>query len=268
MDDTTKKPFWTEARLAAWEKNKEARMQGLLKAQRATSGPASEKKLAGLERSKEARMQGLQKANEATRGKPASKKRLAALQRLADARRGKPLSETHKQNDREALLKKHVEDPVFHEQQRQRAIKVVIDPLVRQKNSDAQQRLKNDPEYRQKNLAHLAAVHKANPSGLERQIKGLLDALGVEYIQQYQIDAVCVDFYLPVRHLVIEVQGCYWHGCEQCHHSHPEKQKADRRREYFIRRLGYNLYILWEHDMNDVNSKGMIGLMSRLEGGS
>ena len=291
MDDTTKKPFWTEARKAAFERSKEARMQGLLKAQEANRGPASAK-------------------------------RLAALQRLADARRGIPLSEEKKQKDRDALLQKYAEDPEFRERQRQASTEANMSLEMRRKNSEGVRRVQSTPEYKQNHKEAMArpevrealakgqrgrvhteehnrktsetaitggirkaqwalvsfeerqrhtmpgriASQEANTSSLEIQVKTLLDALGVDYIQQYQIDTVLVDFYIPARHLVLEVNGCYWHQCEVCGHPDLGKRQSDRNRAYFIRSQGYTLYTLWEHDMNDVNSKGMIGLMSRLEG--
>lgn len=111
------------------------------------------------------------------------------------------------------------------------------------------------------------ASQLANTSSLEVQIAGLLDALGIEYTPQYQIGATHVDFYVPSRNLIIEVNGCWWHGCEQCVENTTEaqeKRQQDMRRQYFLRSQGYNLYTIWEHDMKDAASEGMTGLMSRL----
>jgi G:T-mismatch repair DNA endonuclease (very short patch repair protein) len=110
----------------------------------------------------------------------------------------------------------------------------------------------------------LRASQEAHPSSLEVQIAGLLDALGIEYIPQYEVDMAHVDFYVPSRNLIIEVYGCYWHQCDNCGHPDLGKREQDRKRQYFLRSKGYNLYMLWEHDMKDINSPGMAGLMSRL----
>lgn len=120
---------------------------------------------------------------------------------------------------------------------------------------------------REYTLAGRKASQEANTSNLEVQIKGLLDALGVEYIQQYEVSLTHVDFYIPSRHLIIEVYGCYWHQCELCGHPDLGKRTADMQRQYFLRSQGYDLYILWEHDMKNTTSVGMRGLLTRMEGG-
>lgn len=111
------------------------------------------------------------------------------------------------------------------------------------------------------------ASQLGNPSSLEVQIAGLLDVLGIEYTPQYPVGMTHVDFYIPSCNLIIEVNGCWWHGCEQCAPNTveaQEKRQQDMKRLYFLRSQGYNVYTLWEHDMKDPNSQGMIGLMSRL----
>lgn len=124
-------------------------------------------------------------------------------------------------------------------------------------------------ERRRVTLAGRRASQLANASSLETQVAGLLDALGIEYTPQYQVGMTHVDFYVPSRNLLIEVNGCWWHGCEQCVENTAEaqeKRQQDRKRLYFLRSQGYTVYTIWEHDMKDAGSQGMIGLLSRLTG--
>lgn len=89
-------------------------------------------------------------------------------------------------------------------------------------------------EERQKHtLPGRKASQEANASSLEVQIAGLLDALGIEYIPQFEVNLAHVDFYVPSRNLIIEVYGCYWHQCESC--GHPDSGK---------RQMGYKATIL------------------------
>jgi len=98
---------------------------------------------------------------------------------------------------------------------------------------------------------HTATVASENIriSSLELQVKKLLDAMGIQYEQQKQIGMYWVDFYLPAMNTIVEVYGCWWHGCEQCGKAYPKKNARDRSREAYIKACGYQLVILWEHDL-------------------
>ena len=71
-----------------------------------------------------------------------------------------------------------------------------------------------------------------NPSGPEKAMALLLDRLGVEYQMHHKIGKYRVDFYVPSRNLVIEVDHPYWHGL-------PEIAKRDAQRDDVLSRIGY-----------------------------
>jgi very-short-patch-repair endonuclease len=79
----------------------------------------------------------------------------------------------------------------------------------------------------------------------------MLDEHGVRYLRQKEIGHYHVDFYLPQTNSVVEVQGCYWHGCLQCGHDdafHRTRRRQDASRHTYLRRKGYQVELLWEHD--------------------
>ena len=97
--------------------------------------------------------------------------------------------------------------------------------------------------------ARIASQEK-NVSSLEEQVAGLLDTLGIAYIRQYTVGNCLVDFYIPEKNLLLEINGCWWHCCEQCGHADiDDKRQKDIKRQYFLRSQGYNVYSLWEHDL-------------------
>lgn len=54
------------------------------------------------------------------------------------------------------------------------------------------------------------------------------------------------DFYVPDTNTIIEVDGCYWHGCEE--RGHPGR-KNDNGRNAYIKACGYNFEIIKEHEL-------------------
>lgn len=77
-------------------------------------------------------------------------------------------------------------------------------------------------------LAHREGRHPGFPddiftrgSKLEDALAKLLDALGVNFERQYFAHIPGCgrhpwDFGIPSRKVLIEVDGCYWHGCNEC----------------------------------------------------
>lgn len=63
------------------------------------------------------------------------------------------------------------------------------------------------------------------------------------------------DFYLSDKNLIIEINGCYWHGCP-IHYPNPsERQKAritrDNDLKQYILGQGFNMLVIWEHEIKD-----------------
>lgn len=84
----------------------------------------------------------------------------------------------------------------------------------------------------------------------ERQLEKQLQEQGLKYEKQKRIGDMIVDFYLPQRNLVIEVDGCWWHGCvEHC----PTSRKPDNfeARRQTLSVLGYQAIRIWEHEFKN-----------------
>lgn len=88
-------------------------------------------------------------------------------------------------------------------------------------------------------------------SSLEDIFGSILDEYGIAYQRQKVIGRSCVDFYLPAKNTVIEIQGCYWHGCLYCGFDNEQHQlwrSRDAKRNDAIRTKGYHVDELWEHE--------------------
>lgn len=124
--------------------------------------------------------------------------------------------------------------------------------ILKEKTSaKALERWANVPEEERREHMQKAilASQQVGVSSLEVQVKTLLDALGVSYEQQYRIGRYLVDFYIASENLVVEVNGCWWHSCPQCGYTYEPKQQSDERRLAYIRKKGYKVVVIWEHDL-------------------
>lgn len=106
--------------------------------------------------------------------------------------------------------------------------------------------------------------HKWHDTKPELQAAEILDELGVGYEKQYRARWMPRgfrnhkwDFRLLDANVLIEVDGCWWHGCPE--HASEErraelnesvKKELDRDREADL--SGWVVLRFWEHELNDV----------------
>ena len=85
----------------------------------------------------------------------------------------------------------------------------------------------------------------------ELAVKAKLDELGICYEHPYNLNnRFLCDFYLPDFNTIIEVDGCYWHGCQDCGYlGKSERLRTDPGRNAYIRACGYRLEIVKEHEL-------------------
>jgi G:T-mismatch repair DNA endonuclease (very short patch repair protein) len=111
------------------------------------------------------------------------------------------------------------------------------------------------------------------PTNIERWLHAWLDEEGIAFVIHPWVRVTYggirrvlrPDVLLPAHNLVIEVQGCYWHGCIACY---GEKARTDRVIEDEIRRTlmqeqGYSVFELLEHDIKSGSAPSV--LMSAID---
>lgn len=87
-------------------------------------------------------------------------------------------------------------------------------------------------------------------SKVEDAVANALDTMNISYIRQYEISRTHVDFFLPEYHIVLEVYGCYWHGCKSCGFADNKRLSKNIARQKFIESQDYVFRYIWEHDVN------------------
>lgn len=105
--------------------------------------------------------------------------------------------------------------------------------------------------------ARLNQIFPFRDSKPERKIQNFLRLLHIEFLSHYYISKIThkyrCDVYIPSSKTIIEIDGCYWHGCPICNNKISEFQKEQVERDK-IRTLeliskGYKVIRLWEHDI-------------------
>lgn len=86
--------------------------------------------------------------------------------------------------------------------------------------------------------------------------KEFLDKLGVRYIRQFKAASIgrYFDFYLPDDHLLIEIDGDYYHSYGKLYEEMSPMQKhnkrVDQQKDHWALINGIPLMRIWEHDIH------------------
>lgn len=100
---------------------------------------------------------------------------------------------------------------------------------------------------------HIAHPNKKfKDTKIELKIEEKLKKREIIYEKQVPLCKIAnVDFYLPEYHIVIQCDGCYWHGCPIHFPNEKINQKEkDIRQDAVLTFNGFNVYRFWEHEIN------------------
>lgn len=90
-------------------------------------------------------------------------------------------------------------------------------------------------------------------------MRAIVRRLGIQHTTQTSGLPGKPDLALPDLKVAIFVHGCFWHGCPRCYiepkrnrkwwrQKIAKNRKRDRRKAAHLRRLGYSVITLMEHD--------------------
>jgi DNA mismatch endonuclease (patch repair protein) len=107
----------------------------------------------------------------------------------------------------------------------------------------------------------MARIRGHGNKGTEVALAKLLRAAGITGWRRNQTVLGKPDFVFRSQYVAVFVDGCFWHGCPK--HSNmtvnnrafwKKKLTANRNRDKFVthalRRLGWRVVRIWEHDLN------------------
>lgn len=105
-----------------------------------------------------------------------------------------------------------------------------------------------------KTESHLKKIYAAlRESRPERTVREFLKLLPIEFLHQYRVPGINspFDFAVPESKILIEVDGCYWHGCPLHYQReyHPQRLR-DAAKEDKASSEGWKVIRIWEHDIS------------------
>jgi len=92
----------------------------------------------------------------------------------------------------------------------------------------------------------------------ERAMAAILDEMGLEYEAQYRAKWLPKgyrnhkwDFCIPGMKTLVEVDGCYWHGCKEHYPDRwsDEQQNVEMQRDVRAEQAGWRVLRFWEHEL-------------------
>jgi DNA mismatch endonuclease (patch repair protein) len=116
-----------------------------------------------------------------------------------------------------------------------------------------------DPnEHEKDRQSRLKRVFPAKDTKIEVALQTELSSRGITYQTHQPLYCCQPDILIPERKIAIFADGCYWHGCSDCHmnKNRPNQRfQAEKAIEKDIRQtetqknLGYTVLRFWEHDI-------------------
>lgn len=86
---------------------------------------------------------------------------------------------------------------------------------------------------------------KRRGTKIELSVQAMLERSGLEFKAQYtpsDIGRFVFDFAIPSKRVLIEVDGCFWHGCKRCGHPGLLSNRAnDAKKSWFAKHHGWRL---------------------------
>jgi DNA mismatch endonuclease (patch repair protein) len=119
-----------------------------------------------------------------------------------------------------------------------------------------------DPMTPEERSAQMAKVRAKGNKSTEGRVEVALLGAGIEGWEKHRkILNGKPDFYFPNYGLALFVDGCFWHACPVCNRRTPharadfwgpkidQNRKRDNRVRRELRRHGYHVMRVWEHDL-------------------
>lgn len=100
---------------------------------------------------------------------------------------------------------------------------------------------------------------RTSATGPELKVRKIVRALGLRYTSKTKHLPGRPDVLLPTLGIAVFVHGCFWHGCSKCflepttnrlwwRRKIAATRSRDQRTARQLRRLGYSVITIWEHD--------------------
>ena len=104
-------------------------------------------------------------------------------------------------------------------------------------------------------IKRMESVYNVRETVIEKKMESLLVNLGfvrdVHFFRNKNMGNRCnVDFYIPMFNLVIECDGCFWHGCPIHYPQNTRAYESTISKTIKLKEGGYIVSRFWEHEIN------------------
>lgn len=142
--------------------------------------------------------------------------------------------------------------------------KIGKDPKIREARSRNSRKMWENPEHLKKirewqkdnredvlKSAARARSYTRKVSSIHLSLKRELERKGVFTRTEYKVGYFSIDEALPIRKVAIEVDGCYWHGCDVCGFEGKKSARiSDKRKDTYLSNKGWKVIRIKEHEIN------------------
>ncbi len=129
-------------------------------------------------------------------------------------------------------------------------------------------------------VRNVMRANRSKNTGPELVMRRHLSALSVRgYRLHWKKAPGKPDIAFPGRKIAVIVNGCFWHGCAKCAARKPKTNKAfwsqkikdnqarDEKNLKELKRLGWKVFVVWEHDLKKGKGERVAGKVTEyLEG--
>lgn len=108
-------------------------------------------------------------------------------------------------------------------------------------------------------IERILETDQNHTSKLEKEVALILDNLKIKYIQWFYAKDIKAfyDFYIPIKNIIIEVDGDFWHCNPNTKFALPEYKtqekniKRDKQKNKWAKDNGFKLLRFWEYDIKN-----------------
>jgi very-short-patch-repair endonuclease len=89
----------------------------------------------------------------------------------------------------------------------------------------------------------------------EKKFEELLKIHNIDYKSPFPLKGKLYDFYMPLKNLLIEIDGIYWHGKglsdKELNETQTHNRKNDKIKTCIAKEMGYTLVRIWEDEISE-----------------
>ena len=127
------------------------------------------------------------------------------------------------------------------------------------------------PLSKSKTVSKVMRANKGSGTSLELKVRKEVSSAGIKgYRLNFSKVPSRPDIAFVGKKIAVIVNGCFWHGCRMCIKTTPKtnrkywswkmetNRKRDKRNAVKLKRLGWRVYRVWEHDVKRGDLKPLI----------